>query len=149
MSKLYIHTDGSCYHKDGRMGLGMACFLDDSLKPFYTKGINKHQKLGTNNEAEYLAVINALIELNRVRYDADEIFIYTDSQLVVNQINGVYLIKEDRLQQLCTEVHRLLKDNPIKITFIWCPRQNPRQKIADKLSKKANPYFIHKKKPGY
>ena len=33
---LNIHCDGSCYHVDGRMGMGVAFFYNDSEKPFHT-----------------------------------------------------------------------------------------------------------------
>lgn len=150
MTRLTIHTDGSCYHKDGRMGLGIAWFEDDELNPCHTKGINKHQKVGTNNEAEYLAVINALLDLKREGHDAEEVLIVSDSELVINQINNIYVVRDPKLQQLHHEVNKLLSDfQKDWISFAWCPRTHPRQKVVDKISKQVNPYFIHKKKFGY
>lgn len=150
MNKLTIHCDGSSYHKDGRMGLGIAWFEDDNLEPCYIKGINKHQKLGTSNEAEYLAIINALIELKRKDHNAEEVLIVSDSELVINQLNNIYVVRDPKLQQLYQEVYKLLSDFQTDwISFAWCPRTHPRQKVVDKISKQVNPYFIHKKKFGY
>jgi ribonuclease HI len=146
MSKLIIHTDGSCYHIDGRMGLGIAFFEDDDPVPIFTMGINKHERLGTNNEAEYLAVINALHELCRPTIGSwDEITIYSDSQIVINQIKGTWTVRGENLIPLNNNVYSLLSKLP-PIKFEWCPRTHPRQKLVDKLSKKSNPYFINKKK---
>lgn len=149
MSNLTIHCDGSCYHKDGRMGLGFAFFEDDDPVPIFSKGINKHEKLGTNNEAEYLAVINALHELCRPSIGTwDEIILYSDSQIVINQIKGIWVVRGENLIPLHLEVSKILHNLSL-IKFEWCPRTHPRQKIVDKLSKKANPYFIHKHKFGF
>ena len=150
--KITIHADGSCFNGDGRMGLGIAYFADDSLEPFQTQSINKHERIGTSNQAEYLAIINALCGIKRLRniefFEVIEIF--SDSEIVINQINGMYKTNSEELKALYTEVQRLLKTFPeVTINFCWCPRTNERQKIVDKLSKKANPYFIHKKKYGF
>jgi ribonuclease HI len=137
---LTIHCDGSCYHLDGRMGLGIAWFKDDSEEPFYSQAISKCDRKGSSNEAEYLAIINALHQLRRPNLLWDEIHLYSDSQLVINQINGDWLCKGENLQELLDAVDKLLDKIP-PIKFHWCPRCLPRQKVADKLSKKANPYF--------
>ena len=131
---------------DGHMGLGFAFFEDDDPVPIFFKGINKHEKLGTNNEAEYLAVINALHELCRPSIGTwDEITLYSDSQIVINQINGIWAVRGDNLIPLQLEVLKILNKLP-PIKFEWCPRTNPKQKLVDKISKQNNPYFINKKK---
>lgn len=145
MKRLSIHCDGSCFHRDGRMGLGIAWFEGDSNEPFYTQVINKHEKTGSSNEAEYLAVINALHKLRRPVIDWDEIFLWSDSQLVINQVRGDWEIRGENLKNLNDDVQRLLKHLP-PIIFQWCPRTNPRQQVVDKLSKKGNEYFIQKRK---
>jgi ribonuclease HI len=146
MNKLTVHCDGSCYHLDGRMGLGFAFFENDDPIPIFSKGINKHEKLGTNNEAEYLAVINALHELHRPSIGSwDEITICSDSQIVINQIKNVWRVQDKNLISLSLEVNKLLNTLP-SIQFEWVPRINLRQKLVDKISKQNNPYFIEKKK---
>lgn len=145
MKKLTIHCDGSCYHKDGRMGLGIAWFEGDEEKPFYTQTINKHERIGSSNEAEYLAIINALHRLRRPSSDWGEIVLYSDSQLVINHILGLWMVREESLKNLWLDVQRLLKHLP-PVQFQWCPRTNPRQQIADQLSKNGNAYFIEKRK---
>ncbi|HIN02148.1 MAG TPA: ribonuclease HI family protein [Candidatus Marinimicrobia bacterium] len=52
----------------------------------------------TNNEAEYMAMIKGIqvsLELN-----VKSLNIYSDSELVVKQINGEYKIKNDRMKRL-------------------------------------------------
>jgi ribonuclease HI len=144
--RLTIHCDGSCYASDGRMGLGYAFFEDDEEKPFYSQAINKHERLGTSNEAEYLAVINALHKLRRPGTEQwTEIFLYSDSQLIISQITGLWRVNDEHLSSLHNDVHRLLKSLP-PIIFRWCPRETARQKLVDELSKKGNSYHADKRK---
>jgi len=144
MRELTIHCDGSCYWKDGRMGLGIAWF-DVSDIP-YGQGITAPGK-GTSNQAEYLAILHALtiITLNS-EIIWNKIIIYSDSQLVISQLTDKYQINNTDLQYLYDRIYSLVWSLSIPVEFKWVPRTNPRQQIADKLSKEANPYFKEKKK---
>jgi ribonuclease HI len=75
------------------------------------------QKKGiTNNEAEFLAVIQALKDNKE-----NKIEIFSDSELMVNQINQNYAIKEDRLRKLAEEVWKLCEGRDV--IFTWIPRE--------------------------
>lgn len=87
--------------------------------PHYEVLVSPH----THNEAEYLAVIKALKEFP----DVDEIF--SDSQLVVNQLNGEWTIKEQRLFDLAEEVWNLVSYAQ-EVKFTWIPRK---QNLAGRL----------------
>ena len=143
---MIVHTDGSCYHLDKRMGVGIAFFQDESYSPFREEAITI-AGLGTSNMAEYHAIIQALMIIIK-DYDYTiyhTIRIYTDSQLIYNQIIGDYHCTGKQLQLLLDEVWRLIIEikKPL-ILFSWCPRETPRQKLVDVLSKKSNPYFQEK-----
>jgi ribonuclease HI len=146
--KLTIHCDGSCYNVDGHMGLGIAWFRDDNTEPFFTRSLNKHEKLGTSNEAEYLAIINALEWLASILGQWEEILICSDSEVVISQITGKYRVVEPRLQELHTTVNNLLNSCSQDVKFQWVPRENKRQQLVDKLSKASNQYFINKNNEG-
>ncbi len=62
---------------------------------------------GTNNRAEYLTLIRALecVKANRLQ----GVVIYQDSQLIVNQVNGEWKVKEFELRALRDEAAALLK----------------------------------------
>jgi ribonuclease HI len=143
---MIIHCDGSCFWKDKRMGVGIVFFEDDYYIPFREESITI-LGLGSSNEAEYHAILNALRIIIR-EYDKSnnhKIDIYTDSQLIYNQIIGNWECRQNNLQSLLDEVWRLIKEikKPL-ILFNWCPRENERQKIVDKLSKLGNPYYKNK-----
>jgi len=77
------------------------------------KIIRGSTKPHTNNEAEYLAVLQAVIG------GATEV--YSDSQLVVKQLNGEYKVNKPELLYLHNEV---LKRSNGKVKFVWVPREN-------------------------
>ncbi len=70
----------------------------------------------TNNESEYMAVIHALKDNKN-----DDIDIYSDSQLIVNQINKKWKIKEKGLKKLADEIWKLSENREVKL--YWVPRQ--------------------------
>ena len=69
----------------------------------------------TSNEAEYEAVLQALHD------NIGDVDILSDSQLVVNQLNHKYNIREDRLRTLALKVWKLCEGR--KVTFTWIPRK--------------------------
>lgn len=73
----------------------------------------------TNNEAEYSAVLMAL----RAVKDVTEIL--SDSQLIVNQLNRKWHIKEARLREYALEIWK----HP-GVAFTWIPRK---ENLAGKL----------------
>jgi ribonuclease HI len=142
---MIIHCDGSCYAKDRRMGVGIAFFSDDSDTPFKEEAITI-LGLGSSNEAEYHAIIHALIIILKEFNDRQEqIIINSDSQLTIFQITGTWQCNQRNLRILLNEALRLYDKIDIpRVLFNWCPRETSRQKIVDKLSKRANPYFKEK-----
>jgi 8-oxo-dGTP diphosphatase len=73
----------------------------------------------TNNEAEYRAIAAALDYADREKLGAVEL--RSDSQLCVQQINGVWKVKEARLQPLVQAAREKLRANGGKI--VWVRRE--------------------------
>ena len=67
-----------------------------------------HRWLGrkTNNEAEYLALIDGLKVI--AEWNPDRLEVFLDSKLVVEQINGKYKVKKAKLQPLHAQAKALL-----------------------------------------
>ena len=75
----------------------------------------------TNNEAEYLAIEDALTKAKQ-----KDVEIVSDSKLVVSQLKREWHIKEPRLRELFDEVQALIKQRGLKVNFVWIPRgKNP------------------------
>jgi ribonuclease HI/probable phosphoglycerate mutase len=58
-----------------------------------------------------------------------------DSKLVVEQINGKWKIKEDRLRVFVTEIRTMIDQMHLNITFVHIPREE--NKAADALVNEA------------
>ena len=64
----------------------------------------------TNNQAEYEAILKGLQLLLEIKAESIEVF--GDSQLVINQLIGLYECKDDILRGYYDECQRLLKEFP-------------------------------------
>ncbi|MEX2054334.1 MAG: ribonuclease HI family protein [Candidatus Colwellbacteria bacterium] len=128
-SKLIIYTDGGSRGNPGPAAIGTV--VGDKE---YCESIGH----ATNNVAEYSAVIFALKKakqlLGGVRADQTEVEVITDSQLLVNQLNGEFKIKDVNLQPLFIEIWNLKQDFK-DIEFTHVTRDKNRR--ADKLVNKA------------
>jgi ribonuclease HI len=83
----------------------------------------------TNNVAEYTAVIEGLKRARAL--GATRVRLRSDSQLLINQITGVYRVKTPHLQPLHRQV-RSLASGFAQITFEHVPREQ--NKEADRLA---------------
>lgn len=125
--KLQIYTDGGARGNPGPSGIGVVIKYDDKILKF-----SKFIEHSTNNQAEYKAVILALEEAKKLK--AKEIDFYLDSELVVNQLNRKYKIKNKDLSFLFIQIWNL-SSNFNKITYNHIPREQ--NKEADKLVNQA------------
>lgn len=109
----HIYTDGGARPNPGPCGWGVAAYNDQGATVFEGSygGGN-----GTNNIAEWKALISALGFLREVRAKDDAI-IYLDSELVLKQLSGEYRIKNPVLRVLFTEVKGLLAELDTKIRY--------------------------------
>ena len=85
----------------------------------------------SNNEAEYTAVAMALYHAKQL--GATELQVFSDSKLIVNQLNGEWKIHENHLRYYYDEVIEESQGLDFKIS--WIPRTE--NKIADKLARGA------------
>ncbi len=123
--KLTIHTDGASKGNPGPMHIGVAIYEGERL----VRTVSESVGTGTNNNAEYLAVIRALDEAKTL--GASEIELRTDSQLLVRQLNGEYKVRSANIIPLFRKVQEK-KRLFVKISFVWTPRE--KNVLADALA---------------
>ena len=80
----------------------------------------------TNNQAEYTAILAAL---KRYANDGPPLTIFSDSQVVVSQINHHYAIRNDKLRGLARQVWNIMQKYEA-VTVSWIPR---RKNLAGKM----------------
>jgi ribonuclease HI len=108
---LTVHTDGGCSGNPGPIGIGYVIEATDKdgITQKYTKYESFNFK-GTNNQAEYLALLHCLQDIlnNDNLNEEREISIFSDSKLMVEQIKGNYKVKNDSIKALYKYVMKLL-----------------------------------------
>ena len=129
MSKVLMKVDGACYPNPGNMAIGIVIYKDGEL----FKKISEAIGYGTNNIAEYKALIRGLEEVKKI--NPERIDVYCDSQLVVKQLNKKYKVKNKGIIPLFNRVEEIIRNIPGKIYFIWDRRDN--NFVADGLAKRA------------
>ncbi len=129
MSKILMKVDGACYPNPGNMAIGVVIYKDGEL----FKKISEAIGYGTNNIAEYKALIRGLEEAKRI--NSERIDVYCDSQLVVKQLNKKYKVRNKGIIPLFNQVEEIIGTIPGKIYFIWDRRDN--NFVADELAKRA------------
>ena len=121
--KLIVHTDGGARGNPGPAAIGVV-ITDETKKKIQEFG----KRIGetTNNVAEYTAVIEALKKIKENDTSADCIF-FLDSTLVVNQLNGLFKIKDAKLRALATEIRILEQEVRGVVSYHAVPREQNRR----------------------
>lgn len=130
---LFIFADGGSRGNPGPAAIGF--IIRDSTGKILAK---KGKSIGrtTNNVAEYTAVIEALREVTKLQSDkVAKINFFLDSKLVVNQLNGLFKIKNSRLRNLIVEARQLERKVGGNISYHFIPREKNR--AADALVNQA------------
>lgn len=104
-----------------------------------------HRYLGpaTNNQAEYQALIDGLKAVRD--WKPDQLEVYLDSKLVVEQVNGKWKVKEPDLKELHNKATELLRELGNRVSVRHVPREENRG--ADKLVNMALDEKVKKPKP--
>lgn len=133
---LYIFTDGGARGNPGPAGVGFLV-KDNQGKVLVRTG--KFIGKATNNVAEYSAVIEALkwiLKNYSVGHSRNTSFkFFLDSKLIVNQLNGLFKIKNCNLRNLIVEVRKLEKEIGGNVSYSFIPREKNYQ--ADFLVNKT------------
>jgi ribonuclease HI len=103
VNKVIIHTDGAARGNPGPAAIGV--IIKDENSNFLAR-ISRCIGVTTNNQAEYQAIIAGLEKANSL--SARHVILKSDSELVVNQINGQYKIKNTGLRALYNRVVQLI-----------------------------------------
>ena len=136
MKKIIIYTDGGSRGNPGKAAIGVV-FCNEMGQV-----INKYgEYLGdglTNNDAEYQAVIFALKKFKAVFgkkiAEISEVEVRSDSELLVNQMNGKYKLENEKIQKFFIEIWNLKIDFE-EVKFKAIPRE--KNKEADALVNEA------------
>ena len=135
MKKITVYTDGGAINNPGPAAIGVVVIGSTNVTPkTYSQSIGNR----TNNEAEYEAVIFALKKLKTLygkkTVKQVPIQFYSDSKLMVNQLNHKFKIQNENIVPLFIKTWNLLLDYN-DISFSYIPRE--KNTFADGLVKQA------------
>ena len=126
---LHIHVDGASRGNPGEAGFGIHAAAADGQTVAELYG---YLGQATNNVAEYQALIHALrwaLDRGSVRVQ-----LFSDSQLLVRQLEGRYRVKNPGLQPLFREASGLVARFE-RVAIRHVPREENRE--ADALANRA------------
>ena len=145
--EIVLYFDGASKGNPGPAGIGAVLFENSKGQ----REIKKFIGTATNNQAEYTALLTALQAAHDL--GAERVQVFSDSELVINQLKGIYQIKDEKLKIL---YHQAVKLSGAfkEITYQHVPRE--KNKIADRLANEAvkearnqSERFLHRRKTGY
>jgi ribonuclease HI len=123
LSKAKLYADGGSRGNPGPSALGYAILdMEDNV----VKKAGKYLGVTTNNQAEYQALEAGLQDA--LSMDIKELHVYMDSLLVINQVQGIWKIKNPDFIAVHANINALLKKFE-KVTLAHVPRAL--NKIAD------------------
>jgi len=127
-----IYVDGACSGNPGPMAIGVVAYDEHGeLLVEHAERLGN----GTNNEAEYRAVLYG-VSLAAFREPS---IVYSDSTLVVNQLNGEWQVKDENLKTFYNLIKEILlkkakyNKRSYSIAIRYIARENNEE--ADKLAK--------------
>lgn len=126
--QMLIYSDGA---SKGNPGPAAAAFKILDKRGILLKSSTQFLGRRTNNEAEYEALILALKEAQN--FTKETIHCFLDSELVVNQLNGEYQVRNSRLEDLWLRV-RELQQGFQHVSFSHVSRTDKNIREVDRLA---------------
>ena len=128
-SSLKIQIDGAARGNPGPAGVGVVLSAGPGRK---AKELAVYLGEATNNVAEHCALIVALQEA--LKQNSADVLVFSDSELLVRQVNGQYKVKDRQLQWLHVLIRQLIEGfSRFEIRHV--PREE--NKAADRLANRA------------
>jgi ribonuclease HI len=133
MSTIHIYTDGGAR---GNPGPGAAAFIIKRSGKIIASSA-KSLEYTTNNIAEYTALLMAVEWLaeNKDKIKNDTLLFFLDSLLVVNQLNGVYKVKDEKLKKYYIKIKSTIDNmqNAVNIRHITREKNSEVDAIVNKI----------------
>lgn len=116
---LKIFTDGGSKGNPGPSSIGGIGYIDGKTVFEFKKSIG----IATNNDAEYLALIKALENAKRYTLHTTQIYFYSDSRLMVNQVKGLFKVKNGKIKEYILKIRSLEQEINLPISYHMVPRE--------------------------
>lgn len=132
---LMIYTDGGSSGNPGRAAFAYVFSLDGLV-------ILKHSErvgLATNNFAEYAGLFSSLEKalqlIKNQKIVVNKITVFSDSNLMINQVNGLFKVKNGKIRDFIMKIRVLEGEIKVPVVYQHIPRE--KNQLADSLVKKT------------
>ncbi len=132
--ELKVYIDGGAINNPGPAAMAFIVYLNERAIFNFSKRLG----INTNNFAEYSALTSALewVKNNKKRAgQISKIVCFSDSNLMVNQLNGFFKVKSPTLRDFIMKIRLLELEIGVPVVYKFIPREENR--LADSLVKKT------------
>lgn len=134
-SDCMIYFDGGFDRVAGTAGIGMVLYYQLGSDKYRYRLNGKIDAIQTNNEAEYIALYNAISLLEEVGAHHIPCIIKGDSQGVLKQLSGEWPCFEPVLNNWLDRIEEKMRELGLKPTYVPISRKD--NKEADQLASQA------------
>ncbi len=129
--ELHVFTDGGSLNNPGPAASSYLIYKSGKLITKEAVYLGK----ATNNFAEYSAMTMALAKIKDllISLRPSKIFCFSDSSLMINQINGIFKVKNKDLREFILKIRILEQEINAPIIYKHIPRE--KNQAADALVK--------------
>ena len=127
LDEVNLFTDGGSRGNPGSSAIGII-ITDKNYNELFSWSESIGE--GTNNRAEYKALRKGLILCKK--FTRNVVNCHSDSQLMINQMNGKYRIKNEDMKVHATKVQQLARKFE-SVTYNHVRREHPIIAVADSL----------------
>ncbi len=131
-----IYTDGGSLNNPGQAAYAYVIYKDSSL----IASLGERIGIASNNVAEYTGLMRSLektldlIKNNQLQ-SVEKISVYTDSNLMANQLNGLYKTKNAQLREFVLKIRIL--ENQIAVPISYSHVYREKNRLTDSLVKRV------------
>lgn len=124
-----LQFDGASKGNPGICGAGYVIYKDNEILEQHSKFVSEKN---TNNYAEYSALLFGIERV--VELDIKDINVEGDSQLAINQLNGIYRVNNENILEIYNKIiEYLINFDSFKFTHI----KREKNKLADHLANQS------------
>lgn len=123
-----LYTDGASRCNPGPSGIGFSLLKGDTVvceQGFYIGN-------RTNNQAEYMALLVGIFYAKEFMKPLDKLAVFSDSQLLIRQMNRQYRVRDEQLQRLQAIAFDLLKGYQSSFCHIYREHNSRADELANR-----------------
>lgn len=139
--QIIAYFDGGYDKSTKTAGLGIVIYYEKDGQKFRIRKNERIEEIESNNEAEYAALWNVLLQLEELEVHHTELTINGDSLVVINQLTNEWPCYEEDLERWLERIEKKTKQLGYKVNYQSVTRKENRE--ADQLASQAlNEIFI-------